>query len=105
MTAARKPKPYKYIPLPPDFCPAICTFDEACSYARHSRWTGHQKVKEGRWRTFRDGRLRKVIFASVLEDMERTMAIGSDKIEPVIKRKRGRPPKPRPEERPQIPAE
>lgn len=53
MTAARKPKPYKYIPLPPDFCPAICTFDEACSYARHSRWTGHQKVKEGRWRTFR----------------------------------------------------
>ena len=85
----RKPKPYRYVSLPPNFHPVICTFDEACSYARCARWTGYQRVKEGRWRTFRDGRIRKVEFASVVEDMERVMAEGRE--EPVGKRPVGRP--------------
>ena len=70
----RKYKPLTFIHLPPDFCPAICTFEEACSYARHSRWVGHQKVREGRWRVFKDGKLTKVEFASVLEDTARLRA-------------------------------
>ena len=87
----RKPKP-KYIPLPPDFCPVYCTFDEACSYARHGRWQGHVKVKAGRWRVFKDGRKTIVIFASVLEDTERLKAEGGiEPVEPSVKRRPGRP--------------
>ena len=85
----RKPKPYRFVPLPPNFSPVICTFDEACSYARCSRWTGNEKVKQGRWRTFKDGRLRKVEFDSVVEDTARVMAEGRE--ERVVKRPVGRP--------------
>jgi len=90
----RKPKPYKYIPLPPDFCPAVCTFDEACSYARHGRWKGFKKAKAGRWRTFKDGKNRNVEFASVLEDEARPKAESAGKpIESPVKQPPGRPPK------------
>jgi hypothetical protein len=93
----RKPKP-KYIPLPADFCPKNATFDEACSYAKHSRWMGHQKVRQGRWRVFKDGRKTIVEFASVLEDEARLKAETGVKAstnaqppEPVTKRRPGRP--------------
>ena len=69
-----KPSPYKYLPLPPDFCPKYATFDEACSYARHGRWQEHKKVRDGRWRTFKDGRKTIVEFDSVLQDEERLSA-------------------------------
>ena len=53
----------------------------------------------GRWRTFKDGGRRVVVFASVVEDMERREAEGSGKpIEPVAKRRPGRPRKPCPED-------
>jgi hypothetical protein len=88
----RKPKPYRFIHLPPDFSPKNATFDEACSYARHSRWMGHQKVREGRWRVFKDGRKTIVEFASVLEDEERLKAkTGAKPPEPKPKRPPGRP--------------
>jgi hypothetical protein len=88
----RKPKLYRFVPLPPGFHPVICTFDEACSYARCSRWTGHQKVKQGRWRTFKDGRVRKVEFDSVVEDVERIRTeSGIKPPEPMGKRRPGRP--------------
>jgi hypothetical protein len=87
----RRPKQYKFVPLPPDFHPTFCTFDEACSYARCSRWTGNEKVKLNRWKTFKDGRIRKVIFASVVEDMDRTMAEGLAAEAEPTKRPVGRP--------------
>jgi hypothetical protein len=85
----RKPRP-KYISLPPDFCPVNCTFDEACSYARHSRWQGHVKVRAGRWEVFKDGRKTIVIFASVLADEARMKAASAPVKEPA-KRPVGRP--------------
>jgi hypothetical protein len=86
----RKPKPYRFVPLPPNFHPVFCTFNEACSYARCARWTGYQRVEQGRWRSFRDGRIRKVEFDSVVEDMERIRAEGRDE-PPPAKRPVGRP--------------
>lgn len=83
----RKPKPFKYISLPADFAPKFCSFDEACSYARHGRWHGHMKVREGRWKVFKDGRRTIVVFASVVEDEERLIA-----------ESRAKPPAPEPEE-------
>ena len=83
----RKPKPLEYISLPADFAPKFCSFDEACSYARHGRWHGHMKVREGRWKVFKDGRRTIVVFASVVEDEERLIA-----------ESRAKPPAPEPEE-------
>ena len=89
-------KPFKFLSLPPDFCPTYCSLDEACSYARHGRWYGHQKIRKGRWRTLKDGRRTVVVFASVLEDMERLQAASaaSDAAPDTGKRRVGRPRKP-----------
>ncbi len=86
----RKPKPFKFLPLPPDFSPAYCTIEEACSYARHERWYAHQKINDGRWRTFKDGRRTVVVFASVIEDTERLRA-ASNAPPDTGKRQPGRP--------------
>lgn len=67
----RKPNLSKLPPLPPDFCPVYCTIDEACRFCRHGRWIGFEKIRVGRWRTFKDGRHRLVEFASVMEDIQR----------------------------------
>lgn len=97
-TAPYDRKPFTYIHLPMDFSPKYCTLDEACSYARHGRWQGHQKIKRGRWRSFKDGRRRVIEFASVIEDEERLKAEGQP-VEPVsAKRAVGRPKKPKPEQ-------
>ena len=63
MTAARKPKPYQFQPLPADFCPVDATIDEVASYRRESRWTVHQKLRTGVYQSYLDGRIRKIIFA------------------------------------------
>jgi hypothetical protein len=97
----RKPKPYRYIPLPPDFCPIDATVDEVASFRREGRWTVFVKIRDGRYESYRDGRIRKIIFASVLADRERTIAAGRkqpEPVEPVVKKKPvGRPRKPKTE--------
>jgi hypothetical protein len=97
-------KPLVFLNLPPDFCPTYCTLAEACSYARHGRWQGHQKIKDKRWRSFKDGRRRVIEFASVIEDEERLKVATSAKAESAAKRPRGRPKTPKPEQ-PSAPAE
>jgi hypothetical protein len=95
--------PYKYLPLPPGFRPKYATIDQVCSYACQSRWTTFAKIRAGRYRTIKDGRITKVEFDSVVEDFERLKA-GAVKepvepVQPVAKRPVGRPrkhPKPEP---------
>ena len=52
--------------LPPNFCPLDATIDEVASFRRESRWTVHAKLKNGCYEGYHDGRIHKVIFASVL---------------------------------------
>jgi hypothetical protein len=87
-------KPFTYIHLPPDFCPKYSTLREACSYARHGLWQGHEKIKQGRWKAFKDGRRTVIVFASVIADEERLIAGGKhpEPVEPVVEKRRpGRP--------------
>jgi hypothetical protein len=70
----KKPKPYKFLPLPPDFAPLDATVDEVASFRRESRWTVHRKLREGIYASYLDGRVRKILFASVLADRERAIA-------------------------------
>jgi hypothetical protein len=89
------PKRNPFLPLPPDFCPLDATVDEVASF-REGRWTVFQKIRNGVYESYRDGRIRKVIFASVLADRERTIAASRKQPEPgggsdpVEKRPRGR---------------
>jgi hypothetical protein len=89
-------KPFVFLHLPPDFCPKYSTLDEACSYARHGRWQGHQKIKQGRWKSFKDGRRRVIIFSSVIEDEEKLKA-NSEPVEEPAKKPVGRLKRPKPE--------
>jgi hypothetical protein len=90
-----KPKPlYRFMPLPPNFNPVDATIDEVASFRRESRWTVHAKLRDGRYEGYLDGRIHKVIFASVVADRERTIAEAGDKKKPVVKRPVGRPKKP-----------
>lgn len=88
-------KPFTYLHLPPDFCPKYATLSEACSYARHGLWQGHAKIKQGRWKAFKDGRRTVIVFASVIEDEERLMVESGVEPPPapVEKRRPGRPKK------------
>jgi hypothetical protein len=83
---------YKFLPLPADFDPVDATVDEVASYRRESRWTVHKKIRTGVYQSYLDGRIRKVIFASVKADRERAMSPAASP-----KRRPGRPRK-RPEE-------
>ena len=65
---------YRWITLPPDFNPIDCTVDEAASWRRESRWTTHKKIREGVYESFLDGRIRKIVFASVVADREAAIA-------------------------------
>jgi hypothetical protein len=89
---------YRWITLPPDFNPIDCTVDEVASWRRESRWTTHKKIREGVYESFLDGRIRKIVFASVVADRERAIAASRN---PTGKRKPGGQRKPRPEEHPQ----
>jgi hypothetical protein len=77
---------FKFLPLPPDFDPVDATVGEVASYRRESRWTVHKKIREGRYDTYLDGRIRKIIFASVKADRERAMSVAL-----TGKRRPGRP--------------
>jgi len=88
---------YKFLPLPPDFDPVDATVDEVAAYRRESRWTVHKKIREGVYRSYLDGRIRKIVFASVMADRERAMSAGL-----TAKRPAGRP---RKAEAPSIAAE
>ena len=56
------------------------------------------KIRDGRYQSYLDGRIRKIIFASVLADRERTIAEAGDKKKPAVKQPVGRPRKPKPEQ-------
>jgi hypothetical protein len=83
---------YKFLSLPPDFDPIDCTVDEAASWRRESRWSVHKKVREGAYQSYLDGRIRKIIFASMKADRERAMSAAL-----TGKRKPGRPRRTQPE--------
>jgi hypothetical protein len=88
----KKPKKlYRFMPLPPDFHPVDATVDEVASFRREGRWTVHMKVRDGRYESYLDGRIRKIVFASVLADRERTIAAGRDRKKPAVKQPVGRP--------------
>ena len=80
---------YRFLPLPPLFDPVDATVDEVASWRRESRWTVHKKIREGVYESYLDGRIRKILFASVKADRERAMSVPlTDKRPP------GRPRKP-----------
>jgi len=66
---------YKYLPLPPDFDPVDATVDEVASWRRESRWTVHKKIRERVYQSYLDGRIRKILFATVKADRERAMSV------------------------------
>jgi hypothetical protein len=85
----------KWLNLPPDFNPIDATVDEVASWRRESRWTTHKKVREGVYESYLDGRIRKIIFASVKADRERAITTSRN---PSGKRPVGRPRKHRSED-------
>jgi hypothetical protein len=102
-TSMRKPQ-FKFLPLPENFCPTDATVDEVRAFRRESRWSVFEKIRTGVYESYLDGRVRKIIFASVIADRERTMADGRDKqcanamrtnaaraASPVKKKRPGRP--------------
>jgi hypothetical protein len=95
-------KLYRFLPLPPDFDPVDATVAETASYRRESPWTVFRKIREGRYQSYKDGKIRKIIFASVKADRQRSIARSAPA---TGKRKPGRPRKPRPDEQPQTAAE
>ena len=84
---------FKFLPLPTDFDPVDATVDEVASWRRESRWTVHKKIREGVYQSYLDGRIRKILFATVKADRERAMSVTL-----TGKRPPGRPRKPRAEE-------
>jgi hypothetical protein len=60
----RKPKSFKFLPLPPNFNPVDATVEEVASFRRESIWTTFEKIRDGRYDAYLDGRVRKVVFAS-----------------------------------------
>jgi hypothetical protein len=76
--------------LPPDFCPLDATREEVASFRRESLTTVNAKVRRGVYESYLDGRIRKIVFASVLRDRDRAIA-ESFKPPPSGKRRVGRP--------------
>ena len=80
------------IHLPEGFNPKFATFIEACAYARVSRFIGNERIAEGRWEAFREGRRLMVVFSSVRTDLERMRVAGAVSAKkPTTKRPPGRP--------------
>jgi hypothetical protein len=82
----------RFVDLPAGLAPPDLTVPEVCAFRRESPWTVFKKIREGVYRSYKDGRIRKVDFASVKADRERAMSAA-----PIGKRPPGRPRK-RPEE-------
>ena len=85
---ARQPRQFMH--LPADFAPVDATIAEVASFRRESVRTTHEKIRDGRYESYLEGRIRKIIFASVLADRERAIA-QSRKPPPSGKRRVGRP--------------
>ncbi len=64
---------FKFLPLPHDFDPIDATIDAVASYRRESRWTVHKKIRTGVYKSYCDGRRRKIVFDNVKRDRERAM--------------------------------
>ena len=96
MSDKRRQKP-KFVDLPPGLQPPDLTVAETAAYRRESVWTTFQKIRTGIYASFLDGRIRIVVFSSVVADRERAMT-GATAPPATTKRRRGRPRKPRPEE-------
>jgi hypothetical protein len=60
--------------LPNDFEPLDCTVAEASAFRRESIWTTFRKIREGVYESYLDGRVRKIVFASVKADRDRMLA-------------------------------
>jgi hypothetical protein len=101
MSDVPKPRPHKvqtgeipkrfraksrYVDLPHGLQPPDLTVDETAAYRRESRWTVHRKIREKVYESYRDGRIRKVVFASVVSDREAAIARSAN---PTGKRKPG----------------
>jgi hypothetical protein len=86
-----------WVNLPRDFNPLDCTVAEASSFRRESIWTTFRKIREGIYESYLDGRVRKIVFASVKADRDRMLAASHTPPEPTGKRKVGRPKRPTPE--------
>ncbi len=93
------PVVYKFLSLPPDFDPIDATVDEVASWRRESRWTVHLKIREGVYQSYRDGRIRKIIFASVKADRERAMSAALTGKRPPGRPRRTQPEATKPRER------
>ena len=75
---SRKKSPlFKFLPLPPDFDPIDATVLEVAAWRRESEWTVHEKVRTGVYESYKDRRIRKIVFASVKRDRERALAEGT----------------------------
>jgi hypothetical protein len=83
-------QPRTFLPLPPGFDPLDATCAEVASYRRESLRTVYEKVQNGTYKSYLDGRIRKILFDSVKVD--RLAAIErSQKPPPAGKRRVGRP--------------
>ena len=82
--------PRQFLNLPPGFAPTDATVHEVASFRRESLRTTFEKIKDGRYQSYRDGRIRKIVFASVIADRDRAIA-ESGKSPPSGKRRVGRP--------------
>jgi hypothetical protein len=66
---------YRWVSLPHDFATTVtdCTVAEAMAFRRMSRCTVYEKIRDGSFRTFKDGRITKILVASLVEDRERQL--------------------------------
>jgi hypothetical protein len=89
-----KPKPRrtasKFLILPPGFCPVDATREEVASFRRESLTTVNEKCKDGRYESYLEGRIRKIILSSVLADRQRSIDASREPPE-TGKRRVGRP--------------
>jgi hypothetical protein len=79
----------RYVDLPAGMMPPDLTVDEVSAFRRESRWNVFKKVREGIYESYLDGRIRKIVFSSVLADRARAMGMVAGG-----KRRPGRPAKP-----------
>jgi hypothetical protein len=92
-----KPKP---APLSADFNPRFATPDEVAAYCRVSRRVVERRMRDGTYESFLAGpNKRLIVFATVVDDIERRLAAGAQFDRPLAPGKgaRGRRKKPQPE--------
>lgn len=68
--------------LPSDLSSPDLTVREVAAYRRCSMWLVHKRIRDGVYQSYLDGRVRKVIFASVLKEREQTIAADRHMVAP-----------------------